>query len=177
MTGVQTCALPISSYIVLELRPLRSTGITRRRHYCGPLRHPKRPDLALAGCRLWVTRPHRRGFPCCLSIPLSRMPSSLPRWDRLGKLLVPIRDSSSRRRPSPLSRRLGSHITLFEACSTFTRVTACVLADSPKEAFSWSASADLVTSFHRPKCYWQEQLVARRGSHPLKSTSLSRHTE
>ena len=105
------------------------------------------------------------------------MPSPLPRWDRLGKLLVPLRVSSSRRRPSPLLRRLGSHITLFEACSTFTRVTACVLADSPKGAFSWSASADLVTSFHRSKCYRQEQPVAGRGSHPLELTSLSRHTE
>ena len=28
---------------------------------------------------------------------------------------------------------VGSHITSFEACSTFTRVTACTLADSLKE--------------------------------------------
>ncbi len=36
------------------------------------------------------------------------------------------------RRPSPLFKRVGSYITLFEACSTFTQIPACVLAESPK---------------------------------------------
>lgn len=36
------------------------------------------------------------------------------------------------RRPSPLLKRVGSCIARFEACSTFTRVPACVLAKSPK---------------------------------------------
>ena len=35
------------------------------------------------------------------------------------------------RRPSPFNRRVGFRITLFEACSAFTRVTACRLAKSP----------------------------------------------
>jgi len=35
-------------------------------------------------------------------------------------------------RPSPLLKRISSHVTLFEACSTFTHVPACVLAKSPK---------------------------------------------
>ena len=39
---------------------------------------------------------------------------------------------SNSRRPSPLFKRIGSCITLFEACSTFTHVPACVLAESPK---------------------------------------------
>ena len=47
----------------LELRPLPSTGVTRRRRYYGPIRHPRRPGLSLAGVRLRVTRPHRLGFP------------------------------------------------------------------------------------------------------------------
>src|SRR6202521_5446841 len=37
--------------VVLEPRPLCSTGITRLPRYYGPLRHPKRPSLTLAGCR------------------------------------------------------------------------------------------------------------------------------
>src|SRR6202165_5804348 len=37
--------------VVLEPRPLRSTGITRLPRYYGPLRRPKRPGLTLAGCR------------------------------------------------------------------------------------------------------------------------------
>ena len=64
----------------LELRPLPSTGVTRLRRYYGPLRHPKRPSLSLAGVRLRVTRPHRMGFPCCVRSPFTDMPSSIPRW-------------------------------------------------------------------------------------------------
>ena len=41
----------------LELRPLPSTGVTRRRRYYGPIRHPGRPGLSLTGVRLRVTRP------------------------------------------------------------------------------------------------------------------------
>ena len=39
---------------LLELGSLPSTGITRFRRSYGPVRHPKRPDLALAGLRLRV---------------------------------------------------------------------------------------------------------------------------
>ena len=46
-------------------------------------------------------------------------------------LLVP----SNRRRPSPLLRRVGSHIARFEACSTFNHITACILADFPRKPF------------------------------------------
>jgi hypothetical protein len=40
-----------------------------------------------------------------------------------------------RRRPSPLRNRVGAHIGRFEACSTFTRVTACRLAAPPCGTF------------------------------------------
>ena len=39
------------------------------------------------------------------------------------------------RRPSPLLKRLGFHVTRFEACSTFTHVTACPFADPPRGPF------------------------------------------
>jgi hypothetical protein len=35
------------------------------------------------------------------------------------------------RRPSPILRRAGFRIVLFDACSTFTRVTAWMLAEQP----------------------------------------------
>ena len=47
---------------------------------------------------------------------------------------------TTQRRPSPLFRRVGSHITLFEACSAFTRVTACLLAESPSDPLPSKAS-------------------------------------
>ena len=38
-----------------------------------------------------------------------------------------------RQRPSPYRCRVGVHIGRFEACSTFTHVTACRLAESPSD--------------------------------------------
>src|SRR5512134_652677 len=32
----------------------------------------------------------------------------------------------------PIDSRVGFHIALFETCSAFTRVTACILAKSPR---------------------------------------------
>ena len=46
----------------------------------------------------------------------------------------------SRRRPSPLRKRVGSHIACFEAFSAFTHVTACRLAESPSRPFPSEAS-------------------------------------
>ena len=37
-------------------------------------------------------------------------------------------------RPSPKPGRVGSCISLFEACSAFTHVTACTLAKSPSDS-------------------------------------------
>jgi hypothetical protein len=42
----------VASCLRLQLRPLPSTGVTRLRRYCEPLRHPKRPGLSLTSCRL-----------------------------------------------------------------------------------------------------------------------------
>jgi hypothetical protein len=56
--------LALTTYDVgFELRPLRSTGITRFPYYYGPLRHPLPPGLSLAGLQLGFTPAHRKGFP------------------------------------------------------------------------------------------------------------------
>ena len=57
-----------ASDVVLELRPLRSPGVTRLHHYYEPLRHPTRPSLSLTRFSLTATRRHRRGFPCCVDL-------------------------------------------------------------------------------------------------------------
>ena len=44
------------------------------------------------------------------------------------------RSLPQRRRPSPTYRRVGFHIPLFEACSTFTHVMACIFVKPPKVA-------------------------------------------
>jgi hypothetical protein len=43
-------------------------------------------------------------------------------------------------RPSPVNRRVGIHDFTFEACSSFTRVTACRIARPPKADFCPEAS-------------------------------------
>ena len=65
----------------LEPRPLPSTGVTRLRRCCGPLRHPKRPN-PVPHRRPVEGRiaPHRMGFQCCVRSPFTDMPSSLPQW-------------------------------------------------------------------------------------------------
>src|ERR1017187_1713811 len=49
------------------------------------------------------------------------------RYDEIHSLVL-----SRRHRPSPKFRRVGTCVTRFEACSAFTHVTACTLAESPK---------------------------------------------
>ena len=128
------------------MRPLPSPGVTRVHQYNEPLRHPKRPDLALAGCPLRVTRPHRWGFPCCVKVLCQRACVDYP-----GS-----RDGASVWRPSPgfrdvpwaiqkpgVPRSRGGSATaicIFEAHKTFTDVQACWLARSPKETTTPRAS-------------------------------------
>ena len=116
----------------LEVRPLPSTDITQLRRYYEPVRHPTRPGLSLAGVRLGHA-PTAWGFPCCVRSPCADMPSPLPRWDRRRDRVVPLK---LRLRPSPSLCWVGSHIPRFEACSAFTHVTACLLAESPKATLS-----------------------------------------
>ena len=79
------------------------------------------------------------GFPCSGGSPLPDMPSSLPRWpagsDRSWVGLFQPLPFSRRLWPSPCECKVGAHIGLFEACSTFTHVTACRFAAPPRGTF------------------------------------------
>jgi len=81
------------------------------------------------------------------------------------------------RRPSPLNRRVGFRITLFEACSAFTRVTACTLAESPEATLYTGVLQPLRYLHDSSDCYRLERPVAGWESHPLKICALSRRTE
>src|SRR6201997_1550460 len=113
--------------ICLELRPLPSPDITRLQRYCEPLRHPSAPSLSLTGVRL-IIPDHAMGLPvlralslctCCRHYPGAAAGRSL-------RSCLPNRVSLPR-----FHVRIGLHIVLFEACSAFTRVAACTLAQSP----------------------------------------------
>ena len=73
MIRVRFSPVPTSlppSCAALELRPLPSAGVTRFPRYYGPLRHPARPDLTLAGCRLARATPPP-GLPVLRPFPSS----------------------------------------------------------------------------------------------------------
>jgi hypothetical protein len=86
------------------------------------------PGLSLTGVQLGLTLAHRMGLPVLRQLSMyTHAVATTPAGVRDGVArLVP------HYQPSPNYRRVGSCICLFEACSTFTHVTACVLAKSPK---------------------------------------------
>jgi len=80
---------------------------------------------------------HRWDFPCCVWSPLLACRRHYPgRSDGICSLM-PFHSL----RPSPKSWRVGSCINVFEACSAFTHVTACMLAESPMRPSTPRASA------------------------------------
>jgi hypothetical protein len=114
--------------VCLELRSLPSTGIARLQRYYEPLRRPMAPGLSPRGCPVGHSSTTPWGLPCCVRFPCVHAVANTPA-QRLG---VPLRSL----RPSRVSlprygSRVGLRIVLFEACSAFTRVTACTLALSP----------------------------------------------
>src|SRR5439155_24083063 len=70
---------------------------------------------------------HRWDFPCCAWSPLRTCRRQYP----AGRMEL-VRSYNSIRFGLPTnSGRVGSCITIFGACSAFTHVTACTLAESP----------------------------------------------
>ena len=111
-----------------EVRALSSTGITRSQRYYDPLRVPARPlslprALEFASARTGVPPLAQTTFPACRA----HYPGG-PEPVRVSVASRPVR-------PSPLFRRVGIHDFTFEACSSFTRVTACRVAQPPEVAF------------------------------------------
>ncbi len=77
-----------------------------------------------------------------------------------------------RLRPSPPSCRVGVHIGRFEACSTFTRVTACLLAAWP-EATRLSRRLRRFRCLHRRSdSYRLERPICRVGIAPTEDPRL-----
>jgi hypothetical protein len=71
-----------------------------------------------------------------------------------------------RQRPSLLSCRVGVHIGRIEACSTFTRVTACRLAASPRRHIFLEGFDGFVTSTAAPIATgWSDQLPGGNCNH------------
>ena len=87
---------------------------------------------------------------------------------------------SQRLRPSPYPRKVGDHIGLFEACSTFTGdypTEADRLAESPKRHISLEGFDGFVTSAAAPIAAGWSDPVARRDLHPLETSTFTRRTQ
>ena len=65
-------------------------------------------------------------------------------------LLGPFARPPQQQRPSPKFSGVGVRITLFEACSAFTRVTACMLAESPVATLYTRGFVEFVASLDAP---------------------------
>jgi len=74
------------------------------------------------------------------------MPCPIPRWTGTGASVgcYPVPPG-----PSPLFRQVGVHDFTFEACSGFTHVTPCRIAQPPKGGLCHKASARSVTRSSR----------------------------
>src|SRR5438552_2219023 len=102
------------------------------------------------------------------------MPSPIPRWNpRTPPALTrmcPGRLFASDDIGLPCnSTRSASTSSVFEACSAFTRVTACSLAESPAATLCIGVLRCFVTSTYRPDCYRLRRTLAGWDSHPLKN--------
>ncbi len=114
-------------------------------HY-EPLRHPMAPDLSLAGVRL-VIAGHAMGLPVLRTLSLCTCCRHYP-GAAAGRTL---RSASPSRISLPRKGcRVGLRIVLFEACSAFTRVTACTLALSPIRDTLIEGFSHFVTSMTAP---------------------------
>lgn len=74
--------------------------------------------------------------------------------------------SPRKQRPSPKFRRVGSHITLFEACSAFNHVPACMLAKTTDMVLYTEGFDSFVTSTAAPVATgWNDQLPGGSCTH------------
>ena len=116
--------------------------------------------------------PLLQGFPCCYLLPLPCVPASLPRRVPRGARVARF---PLRLRPSPFLRWVGPRIARFEACSTFTRVPARMLAEPPLRG-------PLTPRGFRPYRYLHDPpwllptgaTVVGRVSHPLEEGAFPR---
>ena len=145
----------------LELRSLPSTSVTWLQRYYEPLRHPMAPGLSVTGIRL-VVPDHVLGLPVLPALSLCTCCRHYPgAATGLGCFAHPPNRVSLPRYGS----RVGLRIDLFEACSAFTRVAACTLAQSPNFV---TAIRGLQTFRHLhacPGCFRLERLPGGTCTH------------
>ena len=160
----------VATCVSFQLRLLSSTAVTRLHRYNEPLRHPKRPGLSLASCQLIRAAITAGTSRVAYGLLLPACRRQYPGRSDGTCSLVPFHQL----RPSPKSGRVGSCISLFEACSAFTHVTACTLAESPCDPLHQRLQQS--RCLHCSDCYRVERTSSRAGIPPLWTTAFSRRT-
>ena len=121
--------------------------------------------------------PRRSGFPCCVDLPVPTCRRHYPggplgsdrSWNGVFQPFPFIPSGGGLPRPCC---RVGVHIGRFEACSTFTRVTACLLAASPSDPLSRRLRR-LCYLRRRSDSYRLERPSCRVGIAPTEDQHLS----
>jgi hypothetical protein len=116
-------------------------------------------------------RDHRWGFPCCVWSPLPTCHRHYPGRSDEACSLVPLH----RLRPSLCNSQVGSCNGFFGACSAFTQVTTCTLAESPCDPLHRKLRP-LCCLRCRFDCYRVERTSSRAGVAPAEVQRLSRRT-
>jgi hypothetical protein len=114
---------------------------------------------------------HRRGFPCCVWSPMPACHRHYP--GRLNEACSLV--SLHPQRPSLCNSQVGSRNYCFGACSAFTPVMACTLAESPSDPFHRKLR-QLRCLHCRFDCYRVERTSSRAGVAPAEVQRLSRRT-
>ena len=116
-------------------------------------------------------RDHRWGFPCCVWSPMRTCHRHYPGRSDGACSLVYLRQ----RRPSLCNSQVGSCDYFFGACSAFTHVMACTLAESPSDPLH-RRLRQLRCLRCRFDCYRVERASSRAGVSPAEVQRLSRRT-
>ena len=162
---------------LLRLRSLPTEAPSLHRHYpassvhYGPLRHPKRPGLALASCQL-ILSGSSLGLPVLRLVPFAYMPSPLPRQVRRNPFARTIPSSSA----FP-EIQAGRHLRypfrgLLSVHSRYglyaRRVAKATLYTEGSNDFVTSIAASIATGWSEP--------VPGRDYLPLWTSAFSRRT-
>jgi hypothetical protein len=158
------------------LRPSLTEAPSLGRHYpaSSVLRTSPPPHTARPVSReLPVDRyhDHRWGFPCCVWSPMRTCHRHYPGRFNGACSLVYLHCQ----RPSPCNSKVGSCNYFFGACSAFTHVTACTLAESPCDPLHRELR-QLCCLRCRLDCYRVERTSSRAGVAPAEVQRLSRRT-
>ena len=161
------------------MRLLSTEAPSLHRHYPASLvlrasRHPIRPSLTLAGCRLIVSYDHRIGLPVLRPVYLClHAVTTAP-----AVTVESVRSYSST--GISLPRKSGGSapaLVVSGPARCLLRITACRLAKSPKATLYIRGSGNFVTSVAAPIASGWSEPVPGRDLQPAVDQRLSRRTD